>query len=470
MLSFISSLRFDPELEKRFREDYFLRSITIIRIALVLGIILYSVFGVLDGVLAPKSAEKIWIIRFAIVDPVLLAVIGLTFTRLFRRFMQPILSVTAVISGLGIVAMIAVSVEPEMSLHYYAGLILVTMWAYTFVRLLFVPAVISCFTVVLGYELTAILIKDYTASREALTVFINNNFFFLSANVIGMFACYLLERYTRKEFRQRLEIAEKQEELSVERNELRNRINIMDSELDMARSIQQKLIPIANPSDRFCSLYLPMEAVGGDLYDFILYDDGSIGIFLIDVSGHGVPAALITTMLKSTVVESRRFGANPAGVLLHMNGLLARQTPDYFVTAFYGIFEPESRKLTFSNAGHHPPAVVMRNKIERLSRARSFPLAIMDNDELSEAGTSYSNCGVILPRNAKLVIYTDGLVEAKPLGDSGPPFGKIMDGLLMKYYPLTCQELVENVYRDLVEFRNGTRFDDDICLISVDVV
>ncbi len=456
-------LRFDPDLESQFLDDYYEKSLFTVRLALVLGIVLYSVFGILDFLITPASLKYIWLIRFAIVDPFLAVVFGLTFFKFFKKIMQPALSVVALVAGLGIVVMIAITAGSEGSLFYYAGLMLVMMWAYTFVKLRFVYASVVCWVITASYEITVIFFQGLYGNPEFVKVFVNNNFFFISSNVIGMFACYLIELYTRKEFLQRLTIAEKQKEL--ERN-----IGIMNDELEMARAIQQKLIPVEMPDGNICSLYRPMEAVGGDLFDFISFrDSNNIGIFLSDVSGHGVPAALITSMVKSSILESRDLHHNPALLLMHLNDIISIQTEENFITAFYGVFNPDSRALVFSNAGHHPPAVVFNDRVVWLKGAQSMPLAILSGDDMVVQGMQYRNSKTVLPAGSKLILYTDGLVEAKGGEYKRISFRKGLEVRLTKYQRLNCRGFVDSLFSDLVEFRGGETFDDDICIICVDV-
>lgn len=472
MIFSIKRLKFNNlQLEKEFREDYFNKSLMTTRIALILGIALYSIFGILDILIAPLSKSKILFIRFAIVSPGLLAVFILSFFNIFKKIMQPILMFISLVAGLGIVAMVGITVEAEAGLYYYAGLMLVIMWTYTFVKLRFFYAAIVCWTIVLGYEVTTIFFQDMLVNQHLLNSFINNNFFFISSNIIGMFAGYLIEFYTRKDFLQRREIAEKREELQIERNELRKRMNIMNDELDMARIIQQKLIPSGTPNVNIFSLYKPMEAVGGDFMEFIKFnDEKKIGIFISDVSGHGVPAALITSMIKSTIQESKRIYSDPSLMLLHLNEVLGTHTEEVFVTAFYGIYNTNNRSLLYSNAGHHPPVVILKNKVTTLSRSRSVPLAIMNNLDMIETGNVYSNSRATLPKNSKILFYTDGLVEARHIDKKGLDFGQNFDSRLLDLKKYSSKDFTEILFRELIKFRGSDSFDDDICIICMDIV
>jgi class 3 adenylate cyclase len=190
-------LRFPPDLEAAFAEDHFLRSLAFIRFAITLAIVLYAAFGVLDLFIVPDEARSIWMIRYAIVCPVFMAALGLTFTHWFKPVVQPILSAVAIVCGLGIVAMIAIA-NPSASALYYAGLLLVIPWAYSVLRLRFLYATAAAATILVGYEVVAIWVK-----HTAPDILVNNNFFFVSSVIVGMAAGYTIERGMRAEFLQR---------------------------------------------------------------------------------------------------------------------------------------------------------------------------------------------------------------------------------------------------------------------------
>ena len=190
-------LRFTPDLEPAFAEDHFSRSLVFIRFAVVLAIVLYAAFGVLDLFIVPHVAGRIWIIRYAMVCPVALVVLGLTFTRRFKPIAQPVLMGLAALCGLGIVAMIAIA-DSSVAALYYAGLLLVIPWAYSVLRLRFAYATAAAAMILVGYEVVAVGVKHTSAD-----ILVNNNFFFLSSVIIGVVAGYTIERGMRAEFLQR---------------------------------------------------------------------------------------------------------------------------------------------------------------------------------------------------------------------------------------------------------------------------
>jgi len=195
----------DGGLEQEFLDDYNGKVLRQVRVALLVGIFLYAIFGILDAFIIPEDRVVAWVIRFAIVIPVLAMVHVFSYSRHFSQLMQPLLVLIILITGFGIITMLTVAEAPGTYL-YYAGLILVTMYAYTFLRLRFKYATFASWTIVLAYELAANLISPLPTS-----MLVNNTFFLLSANIIGMFAGYQMELSNRRDFLQRKLIRELEE-------------------------------------------------------------------------------------------------------------------------------------------------------------------------------------------------------------------------------------------------------------------
>ena len=467
-----TQLRFPAEIEKSYRQEYIRKSLPFIRVALGLGIILYSIFGILDIFMAPLSRDQIWFIRFAIVVPALALTLVITWFRIFTKLLDILMSLDSLLAGIGIVAMIAISKDPGATRYYYAGLILVMMWAYTFTRIRFVYATVTCWIVVAAYEFTGIYIQKMLEDRELLVVFINNNFFFIAANIMGMVINFLFERYARRDYVNRMLIVEKQDQIEVERNELYEKNQIIKHELALARKIQQHMIPQVQPNANIFSIYRPMEEVGGDFYDFTSMDSANlVGVFLSDVAGHGVPAAFITSMIKSMVSQSTHLAKNPAKLLSYLNESLVDQIDERFVTAFYGVMNIRDRSFVYANAGHNPPFVCLDDKVMKLKfTKRHVPFGFISNKEMAKNGVAYRNYRVALPEGSKLVLYTDGLVEARSGLNDGTDFSDVIEEKMLKIRTRSPREFVEGLLRELIEFRGGEKFDDDICIICMDVV
>jgi serine phosphatase RsbU (regulator of sigma subunit) len=464
-------LRFPSDLEKLFLEDYQLRSLTIVRVSLLLGIALYSVFGVLDIFIAPLTRNFIWMIRFAIVCPFLALSFGLSWTRFFRKLMELDTFLVVLLAGFGIIVMIVAAKDPNATRFYYAGLMLVLMWAYTFTKMRFFIATLSCWIVVLGYEAAAIFLLKMLSTQELLVVFINNNFFFIAANIMGMIVCYLMEVYARKDYLRRLLVIENQNLLQSERNVLFEKNRLIKVELEMARRIQEHMIPQKTPSDQIHFLYRPMEEVGGDYFDFLQFKgEPKIGLFLSDVSGHGVPAAFITSMIKSSLAQSTPILKDPARLMSYLNSVLINQTNESFITVFYGVYDNAQRTLTYSNAGHNPPFICLQDKIVELQVSQKHvPIAFIDNEQMAQSNRAYRNYRIGLPAGSKLVLYTDGLIEVRKRGEEDIFFKDVIKDKMLELKDQHPRDFVNKLYQELVTFRAGEDFDDDICLICVDI-
>jgi len=204
---YADKLRFPDEVEEQFREDYHANTVSTTRLALVLGLVLFSLFGILDIYAVPISKNIVWFIRYVIVAPVIIVALVASYVDFFQKHIQMLMVIVVAVSGLGIVTMISITREAEFgNRFYFTGLILVSMWAYGLMRLRFWYAIIANVAIMVGYEFASIVIKQLLASETGIVIFTMHNFFFLGANVIGMFASYALERYTRRDFLQKYTI------------------------------------------------------------------------------------------------------------------------------------------------------------------------------------------------------------------------------------------------------------------------
>ena len=192
------TLSFDKSFEKEFLQKYFSDSVWQFRSALVLVSVMYGVFGLLDNLIVPDYRQAFLVIRFGIVIPVLLIVFVLSFFDFFRNVWQTLLGVAFVIAGMGITAMLVIAPENYV---YYGGMMLVFFAGYFFIKLRFFYATIAGWTTLVFYNLGAMFFSDAYPD-----LIINNNFFYLSANIIGMIAAYNIEYYTRRDFFQKKQL------------------------------------------------------------------------------------------------------------------------------------------------------------------------------------------------------------------------------------------------------------------------
>lgn len=212
------TLSFPKSLEKEFLRDYYLKSIKHVRLAILLAVFFYSLFGILDAWMAPLEKENLWSIRFLLFVPFSLFIFFLSFFKTFEKFIQLFTASIFVVAGLGIIAMIVIIPQPAFY-SYYTGLILVFIFGYTFFKLRYLWATLAGWLIVIGYEIAAIFLTE-----TPLTILINNNFFFLTGNVLGMFACYSIELYSRRDFVQARELELERKKVNTANIGLENRV------------------------------------------------------------------------------------------------------------------------------------------------------------------------------------------------------------------------------------------------------
>jgi len=181
----------------------------------------------------------------------------------------------------------------------------------------------------------------------------------------------------------------------------------IQKELEVARRIQLSILPAEFPASknfRVAARYVPMTSVAGDFYDFLVATDTQAGLLIADVSGHGVPAALIASMVKLAATSQRAVAADPAQLLTNMNTALCGNTQSQFVTAAYVHLDSEAGEMRYSAAGH-PPMVLLRNGAASGIEENGLMLAAFDF-------ASYTNAAQPLHPGDRLLLYTDGIIEA----------------------------------------------------------
>ena len=187
------------------------------------------------------------------------------------------------------------------------------------------------------------------------------------------------------------------------------RLAAVTHELETARQIQQSILPReipAVPGLRVAARYLPTGAVAGDLYDVVAAHGGGLGVLIADVSGHGVPAALIASMVKIAFAAEADDAADPARVLTRMNRVLCGKFKRAFVTALYAHLDPPTRTLRVASAGHPPPFVRRAGGRVSTVACRGIVLGF-------DPAVAYEAVAVPLGPGDRILFCTDGLLEAE---------------------------------------------------------
>ncbi|MEK7395229.1 MAG: SpoIIE family protein phosphatase, partial [Fibrobacterota bacterium] len=252
----------------------------------------------------------------------------------------------------------------------------------------------------------------------------------------------------------------------VDRNAALGRLtDALQSELEMAREIQQGLLPRELPHLEglaFHVRYLPSRPVGGDLYDVVVLDETHLGLFVADVSGHGLPAAFEAALVRMSFLNHASPGASPAKVFEGMNRDLRRSLAlGHYVTAFYGVLDLETLELSFCRASHPRPVVLHPDGTRKSLASKGLFLGIVENG-------AYREETEVLNPGDRICLFTDGYYEAA--GVSGKRLGyeafvtRLAEGRGVD--PTEVLARVEEEYPGLVD--DGR--EDDKTFLAVDIL
>jgi len=243
------------------------------------------------------------------------------------------------------------------------------------------------------------------------------------------------------------------------------RLMSIEDELAVARQLQFSILPTSIPEVRnlrIAAAYQPMTAVAGDFYEFIPIDQQRIGFLVADVTGHGVPAALIASMIKVAMQSVVSCAHDPREVLRGLNRILFRQLHDQLVSAAYLWLDTENRKALYSAAGHPPLLRWWDGKLERIE-SNGLLFGVM-------ADPDYPVSDLPIRSGDRFLLYTDGVMEAE--NARGDSFGdRKLEEVVRNNQLRTPSELSEQLLSEIRLWqpaRPGQQ--DDITLILIDVV
>jgi len=240
----------------------------------------------------------------------------------------------------------------------------------------------------------------------------------------------------------------------------------IERELSIAGEVQSELLPKVNPNiDRFeiKTKFLPYGQLSGDLYDFIELDDKNIGLVIADVSGKGIPSAILMATTHATIRAntSNNDDFSASKIISAVNRYICEYSrTTEFVTAFYGVLNSENLTLRYTNAGHNPP-VIFREGVGFFLEAGGIPAGIIKD-------TQYAEELIELMPDDIILLYTDGAIEA--VNSKKEMFGlrRVMQ-IVQKNYKANPEELIDVIYSKLSDFLDGTPQSDDITIIVIKV-
>jgi len=250
---------------------------------------------------------------------------------------------------------------------------------------------------------------------------------------------------------------------AIEKN---NSLLVMQKELEIAKRILQSILPDGPPVMKKLAIYtryLPMDRVGGDFFDFHVLDEDRIGVFTADVSGHGVPSAIIAAMLKVAFSLQKSIAREPDELLREINHILRGKFGKSFITAIYAYIDMVAGTLSGSNAGHFP-IVIHRKQDGTIHEFMPKGWAIGIRGEPMLTREEFA-----LAAGDRIVLFTDGIIEAR--NKAGDLFGyETFLGHIGTQRHLPPREFADFIIARMSEWTGqGDRFDDDVTLLVIDV-
>ena len=236
----------------------------------------------------------------------------------------------------------------------------------------------------------------------------------------------------------------------------------LEQDVKFAKRVQLAFLPQAPPSVpqyEFASHYTAAYEIGGDFYNFIQLNDRLFGVCVADVSGKGVPAALMMARLTSDVKSISMRESSPGKIVAALNKLMCGEMADQgFVTFVFVTIDVTSHRITITNAGHPPPLVKKgaSGKIAKFEESISFPLGVVEDAEFEEDI-------LILDTGDSVTLYTDGVIEA--MDKEGNFYTQERLEAILAKGPVTPKGIVKNILADLGEFFQDKPQNDDLTLV-----
>ncbi len=239
----------------------------------------------------------------------------------------------------------------------------------------------------------------------------------------------------------------------------------MGTELKIASLIQEGSVPSVFPAfpdrtefDLFAQME-PAKEVGGDFYDFFMTDDDHLVLVMADVSGKGVPAALVMMVSRILINERSQVGGTPAEILRVVNErICSHNKAEMFITVWLGILEISTGKLTFANAGHEDPAFALCGNDFKIEKSK-HGLAIGAFD-----GAQYSNFEITLNKGDKVFLYTDGVPEATDSENKLFTIDRMVEALNSDKNG-SPESIIKTVRKNVAEFTGDAPQFDDITML-----
>jgi serine phosphatase RsbU (regulator of sigma subunit) len=296
---------------------------------------------------------------------------------------------------------------------------------------------------------------------------------------------FMNKPFDSDQLRSRIHVAERiiglQRRLAETARELREKNEQMEEELEVAHELQMALLPKQFPSIppgvpptesafKFSSLYYPAAVVSGDFYTVNRLSDTAVAVFIADVMGHGVRAALITAMMRALIEKFSAAAADPALMLTKINrsllAILKHTENILFVTGFYLVADAARSRLLYANAGHPEPFLLHRprGELESISSNGSGgpPLGLFEDAQ-------YRTCECSMELDDFIMLFTDGLFEVEAPDYEIYSRERLM-AAVRERIRLAPPKLFAELISEIRRFSKRPKFSDDVCLVGMDVM
>jgi len=237
----------------------------------------------------------------------------------------------------------------------------------------------------------------------------------------------------------------------------------LEGQLEVARQVQLELLPAKDPQLEgydISAYNFPTEEVSGDYYDWVRIYDDQIGLVIADVSGKGVPAALLMAFLRASLRAATHIGYSPHISMAKVNYLLWESIErNQFVTAFYGILDVTNKTLTYTNAGHNPPILLKQNGDVSFMNRGSVPLGMFRD-------TRYHDYYLTTEPGDLLLLYTDGVTEAQ--NEKEEEYGRDrLAQAVRSNHELGARDLITALHTEVVDWTGGRGATDDVTFFVI---
>ena len=255
------------------------------------------------------------------------------------------------------------------------------------------------------------------------------------------------------------------ETIETQNIKLLKRDKEMTRDLKLAAVIQKSLISgtIDIPGVEIHSIFKPMILIGGDFFTYVNFrDEEKLGVFIADVNGHGVNAALVTGIIAVLINSAGELRNNPAELLLSINSNIVDLGLDIYFTAFYGVCDVKNRTFSYARGGHNLPYLILNDNTFSELDSDGPMLGVMKDIEI------HNKTIELVPGN-KILLFTDGLSETE--NSNGEPFeNKVLAEVITDNPGTDIKEYVDNIYNKLIDFRGSEKFDDDVCILGIELL